>query len=571
MKIKILIAFCFLWSFVNAQDYTEYPIENFKKTYLEINAPKDTVMKYMKYFYQESLSAIEENSGKLFFHFPDSQFFALQEDVLEAKKEGRDFHNIYDSYSLIGSDWELILKEVSKDKTQISFEMKKALVNKEYFRAVEGWEKYYKGKEKEFVSNEVLEDLISHYFQLMLATSPLVSIDLEGLVTYQNAYYGYFINLKLQTKFNEKLIQNKEIPKVATPKSENGILIYDRNNSNLYLFDLKAKNLKWERKLPNEDDQNMNAFTQYQNTIYVATGSGYVLAIDANSGEIYWQNRPMGDEKLKGGLTNFFFGQRAPVSDDKVFVNKDGVVYALDRFTGKAIWSQEIGGYGHYNYSFDQDYLYKSGISEMFKIRKSDGKVFNIWNSIAANTFYEDNLLENEMLYFAGYGYDVVKDELVWGSKKVDGDVLNQITTTDFIFLSNQGNAVLNAIDKKSGEQKWSWKPEAKENLSASFLSETDAGNEISVLVKYHNYSLKTDEFALIFIDKKSGKLEFSIEISGQVISNSFFQEGKIYVQTNKGFIEIDRKTKKSNLIPFDFSDKTKAGGNYLNYAESVK
>lgn len=570
MKIKFTYFLIFVCNLLLAQGFDEYPIENFPKTHLEINAPKDTVMKYMKEFYQENLSTADENAGKLFYHFTDSQFFALKEDVLEAKKEGWTFHNVYDTYSLIGSDWELALKEISKDKTEISFEMKKVLVNKEYFGAVEGWEKYYKGKEKDFVSNEVLEDMISHYFQLMLATSPIVSIDFEGLDKYQNAYFGYWVNLKPQTKFDEKLIQNKEVPRTANASDVNGILIYDRNNSKLALFDLKNKSIKWEKKLPNEDDQNKNEFTQYQNTVYAATGSGYVLAMDVNSGEIYWENKPMGNEKPEGGLTNFFFGQKAQISDDKVFVNKHGLIYALDRFSGKAIWAQEIGEYGHYNYSFDKDYLYKSGISEMFKIRKSDGQVFKIWNSIAANTFYEDNLLENEMLYFAGYAYDVVKDELVWESKEVDGDVLNQIAMTDFIFLSNQGNAILNAVDKKSGEQTWSWKPESKENLSASFLSEADAGNEIAVLVKYHNYSQKTDEFALNFIDKKSGKVGFSIAISEKIISNLFLKEGKYYVQTTKGFVEIDRKAKKSNLIGFDFSSMTKVDGYYLNYAESV-
>lgn len=571
MKIKFTCFLIFIYNLLLAQSFDEYPILNFPKTHLEINAPKDTVMKYMKEFYQENLSQTDENAGKLFYHFTDSQFFALKEDVLESKREGWTFHNVYDSYSLMGSDWELELKEISKDKTEISFDMKKVLVNKEYFGAVEGWENYYKGKEKDFVSNEVLEDLISHYFQLMLATSPLVSIDLDGLDKYQNAYYGYWINLKPQTKFDEKLILNKEVPKTTNAPDANGILIYDRNNGKLVLFDLMNKSVKWEKKLPNEDDQNNNEFTLYQNTVYAATGSGYVLAMDINSGEIYWENKPMGDEKLKDGLTNFFFGQKTPVSDDKVFVNEHGKIYALDRFTGKAIWAQEIGEYGHYNYSFDEDYLYKSGISEMFKIRKSDGKVFKIWNSIAANTFYEDNLLENEMLYFFGYAYDVVKDELVWESKKVDGDVLNQIATTDFIFLSNQGNAVLNAVDKKSGELKWSWKPESKENLSASFLSETDAGNEIAVLVKYHNYSQNTDEFTVNFIDKKSGKSQFSIAIPEKIISNSFLHEGKIYIQTTKGFVEVDRKAKKSKLIAFDFSGMTKVDGNYLNYAESVK
>lgn len=571
MKIKFTCFLIFICNLLLAQSFDEYPILNFQKTHLEINAPKDTVMKYMKEFYQENLSQTDENAGKLFYHFTDSQFFALKEDLLESKREGWTFHNVYDSYSLMGSDWELELKEISKDKTEIRFDMKKVLVNKEYFGAVEGWENYYKGKEKDFVSNEVLEDMISHYFQLMLATSPLVSIDLDGLDKYQNAYYGYWINLKPQTKFDEKLILNKEVPKTTNAPDANGILIYDRNNGKLVLFDLMNKSVKWEKKLPNEDDQNNNEFTLYQNTVYAATGSGYVLAMDINSGEIYWENKPMGDEKLKDGLTNFFFGQKAPVSDDKVFVNEHGKIYALDRFTGKAIWAQEIGEYGHYNYSFDEDYLYKSGISEMFKIRKSDGKVFKIWNSIAANTFYEDNLLENEMLYFVGYGYDVVKDKLVWESKKVDGDVLNHIATTDFIFLSNQGNAVLNAVDKKSGEQKWSWKPESKENLSASFLSETDVGNEISVLVKYHNYSQNTDEFTVNFIDKKSGKSQFSIVIPEKIISNSFLHEGKIYIQTTKGFAEIDRKAKKSKLIAFDFSGMTKVDGNYLNYAESVK
>lgn len=571
MKIKFTCFLIFIYNLLLAQSFDEYPILNFPKTHLEINAPKDTVMKYMKEFYQENLSQTDENAGKLFYHFTDSQFFALKEDVLESKREGWTFHNVYDSYSLISSDWELELKEISKDKTEISFDMKKVLVNKEYFSAVEGWENYYKGKEKDFVSNEVLEDMVSHYFQLMLATSPLVSIDLDGLDKYQNAYYGYWINLKPQTKFDEKLILNKEVPKTTNAPDANGILIYDRNNGKLVLFDLMNKSVKWEKKLPNEDDQNNNEFTLYQNTVYAATGSGYVLAMDINSGEIYWENKPMGDEKLKDGLTNFFFGQKTPVSDDKVFVNEHGKIYALDRFTGKAIWAQEIGEYGHYNYSFDEDYLYKSGISEMFKIRKSDGKVFKIWNSIAANTFYEDNLLENEMLYFFGYAYNVVKDELVWESKTVDGDVLNQIATTDLIFLSNQGNAVLNAVDKKSGEQKWSWKPESKENLSASFLSETDAGNEIAVLVKYHNYSQNIDEFTVNFIDKKSGKSQFSIVIPEKIISNSILHEGKIYIQTIKGFAEIDRKAKKSNLIGFDFSGMTKVDGNYLNYAESVK
>jgi outer membrane protein assembly factor BamB len=85
--------------------------------------------------------------------------------------------------------------------------------------------------------------------------------------------------------------------------------------------------------------------TVVDNLVYVITGKGDVACVDANSGEIKWKCNMVTD--FGGVSPRFGFSESLKVDGEKVFCCPGGTehnVVALNRFTGKLIWSCEGKG-----------------------------------------------------------------------------------------------------------------------------------------------------------------------------------------------------------------------------------
>lgn len=103
---------------------------------------------------------------------------------------------------------------------------------------------------------------------------------------------------------------------------------------------------EWQIDLESAEAIKYSAETQPiydKGTLYVSTGENDLLAIDVDSGETIWRYEGELNEKITTvccGWTN----RGVAISDDKVFMGKlDATLVALDRKTGREVWSTEVG------------------------------------------------------------------------------------------------------------------------------------------------------------------------------------------------------------------------------------
>jgi alcohol dehydrogenase (cytochrome c) len=99
----------------------------------------------------------------------------------------------------------------------------------------------------------------------------------------------------------------------------------------------------------------------YDGVIYVSTGADDVFALSVDSGEILWQY----SAELDPGITSVCCGwtsRGVAISEDKVFVGRlDARLVALDRSTGKPVWSVQAERWQE-NFSITAAPLYFDGM-----------------------------------------------------------------------------------------------------------------------------------------------------------------------------------------------------------------
>lgn len=95
--------------------------------------------------------------------------------------------------------------------------------------------------------------------------------------------------------------------------------------------------LKWSWAM-NEGGQNSTGPTVHDGIMFLANTSNTVHALDAQTGELLWENR------LGPVATRAYSALRSlAVYEDKVYINAtDAKLYALDARTGKVVWRTEI-------------------------------------------------------------------------------------------------------------------------------------------------------------------------------------------------------------------------------------
>ncbi len=116
----------------------------------------------------------------------------------------------------------------------------------------------------------------------------------------------------------------------------------------LYCYNLKGEK-QWQTSLGKEWMKSYpgsrSAPTIVDNLIYVGTGMGNLYCVNRKTGKILWSKDLIAD--LKGALPLHGHSEAALIDGDKVFWTAGGKVnnvVALNRFTGKLIWSNK--GFG---------------------------------------------------------------------------------------------------------------------------------------------------------------------------------------------------------------------------------
>jgi outer membrane protein assembly factor BamB len=127
----------------------------------------------------------------------------------------------------------------------------------------------------------------------------------------------------------------------SSPLVVDHTLYFGSWDSRLYALALRGRKrprLRWTFKA---DDQVVAAPAYAQGTVYLATSSGSVYALDARTGRVRWHATSFS----RFGSREYFYATPT-VAYGRVFAgNADGTVYAFGASNGRLLWARQVGTY----------------------------------------------------------------------------------------------------------------------------------------------------------------------------------------------------------------------------------
>jgi outer membrane protein assembly factor BamB len=330
----------------------------------------------------------------------------------------------------------------------------------------------------------------------------------------------------------------------------------------LFAFDLDGK-LKWKtaygpnwkgsfpvaRTTPTVDGTNL----------YVISGMGNAVCLDANSGKIKWSVQTV--EKFKGEYHNWGIAESPLVVDDKVICTPGGTnasMVALNKLTGETLWQTETFSEQH-NYCSpilierEAKKIIATQLQETFVgVDANTGKV--LWQDKYSNFLDEPTdinivtpIYQNGYIYVtSGYNdggamYELSKDganiKRVWNDSTLDVHHGGVVLIDGFIYGSNwennrNGNWV--CLDWKTGkvmyETKW-----------------INKGSIIAAEGMLYCYEEKEGNLALLKASPKGFDIISSFKIekgSGQHWAHPVISDGRLYLRHGEALMVYDIKSR---------------------------
>lgn len=245
------------------------------------------------------------------------------------------------------------------------------------------------------------------------------------------------------------------------------------STSFLYAYSLEGK-LLWKTASGQEWVKNFpgsrSTPTVVGNRVYVSTGKGDIVCIDNENGKKIWSVNMISD--LKGVNNMFGFSQSLLVNGDLVYCQPGGAennVVALNRFTGKMVWTQKAKGQLE---AYGSPIVVKRGqrdllltFSEM-SFLGLDGKTGELLFTHKMDTLgnLHGNIPiidDNDLFYTEGDGNRTVKLKLaddgssiteVWRNHSFDNIMGGVVRIGDKIYGTAHRQMYLKCLDMKTGQ-----------------------------------------------------------------------------------------------------------------------
>lgn len=255
----------------------------------------------------------------------------------------------------------------------------------------------------------------------------------------------------------------------------NQLFINGEKDSTTYLmsFDLNGK-LQWKVAYGQEWVKNYpgarSTPTVVDDLVYVSSGKGDIACVKKADGSKVWSLDMISD--LGGAINMFGYSQSLLVNDDLVYCQpggKENNVVALNRFTGKLVWSQkgnsEVEAYG-------SPIIYKRGNRDLLLTFSElaflgiDGKsgelMFISKMDTAGNLHGNIPILDGDDLYYTeGDGNRTVKYKLaadgssvteVWRNRDFDNIMGGVVRLGNKIYGTAHRQMYLKCLDMKTGQ-----------------------------------------------------------------------------------------------------------------------
>lgn len=297
----------------------------------------------------------------------------------------------------------------------------------------------------------------------------------EQLSAVKDTTTGWFASdeEKAEAKAEEKRLAPAELAKDFEPKIQVKRLWdgrYGKGSQDLYLKLLPAA---------------------YENRVYTADRDGRVMAIDASTGKIVWEERDK-KRRISGG---------PGVGEGKVYVGtSEAQVLARDAETGKKVWLADVSS---------EVLAPPRAANGIVAVRTGDGKLYALHAETGAERWVFDRTIPT--LTLRGTAPAVIHDEIV---------------------LAGFDNGRLSALDVDSGAELWETR-----------LAEPSGRSELERLVDIDaepvvmDYTAYIDSFQgrVAAVSLGDGSLEWTRDISSYV--DVAVDEEYVYVSDERGYV----------------------------------
>ncbi|MDQ0352286.1 subtilisin family serine protease/outer membrane protein assembly factor BamB/5-hydroxyisourate hydrolase-like protein (transthyretin family) [Alkalibacillus filiformis] len=279
---------------------------------------------------------------------------------------------------------------------------------------------------------------------------------------------------------------------------------YERNAVSPNVIDENNLDLDWTYDTDSRGQILFSTPSATNDTIVLTTDRGWIVALDAKTGEESWAvrfgstNRSTptiegnivyvsgGDDQsiyaldLETGSTIWsrFIGQAAIyaspiVEGDTIYVssglNDDATLYALDKNSGDTLWANDLGGSSFFGSALGDDYLYV-GTYDNRTLRAFDPDTGEeVWTFTTEQNegFASRPVYEDQTLYVTSanldhgsatlYAIDAQSGEVLWQQQGLgDPQAGSPIVYEDLLIISSLAQPILRAFDKNTGEELWS-------------------------------------------------------------------------------------------------------------------
>ena len=281
--------------------------------------------------------------------------------------------------------------------------------------------------------------------------------------------------------------------------------------------------------------------------IFIASDDGIMYALEAATGAVYWLFR-----------TEDEIGSSATLSRDGkqlYFGSDDGHIYCLSVSNGEVMWKFNTGDAVTASplLTPDDTILCGSQNGKFFGLSSLDGSMLYertlkgpIWSSAAVSSqlgiVYVGSLSEDSDNFYALRSSD---GSVVWSYRTPIGVwATPRVTFDDKTVIFGDQSGLLYAFDAASGTQRWTLATNGGLVESSAAISE-----------KLQTVFVGTRTAGLLAVDLVTGKLNWSTQFEGEIVSSPLLRDGVIYFGTENGDIMAVLASDRKKLWQFKAND----------------
>lgn len=255
----------------------------------------------------------------------------------------------------------------------------------------------------------------------------------------------------------------------STPVVMDGVVYVGSGTGILYAIETASGNLKWKFATPSETTSSPAVA---EGLVYVNSDSGF-FAVDAASGRQAWQiktGEPIAFDKRR----DYF--QSSPVYADGAvyFGSADSFIYAVDAKSGKLLWKYKtlgrvrsspamVGGVIYVGSMDGNLYTLEARTGELRWKFKTAGDAFFSTGEVQSSPAVADGLV-----FFGSrdghlYAVDTITGQKKWAFSHDGSWCISAPTVWEgLIFAGSSDGMFVNAVDERTGQEKWRTKTQAR-------------------------------------------------------------------------------------------------------------